>query len=475
MAEATTPSTNGINMVNVLAMSGRPDIAAKLQASQYQQMMAQQLMAEGNKEEDINKLANPGGLIVPYSPWQGAAKAAEGVGGQYMLQKSLADQLEAYKGMGGTQANPQAAALGGALSGGGQNSAMMSDPSFLQNLAVAGPEAATKVWIAQNGATDLQKNATNPITAPYVAKDKFMSGPGGALINVSGGSVGQPTSAQPAPAPTAGGDFSTLPVPTGTPSPMKPNDAGKMEYTFGGDDSTPSKPQVETNVTPNPIVGTTPGYNPNDPAALKGAESGTAYQDKLVDESSHALEGKRIMGQMKENLKGFEPGKLADAKSNLAAWGQQIGFDKNDLESRLGNVGDVQSFKKLTAQLAIQAIKQISPKATQMEFQRFLENNPNPDLNPDAMNTLIDYTGKTFDLPLKKQQEWTKWKKQGNSIADYSNFDSDWNKNVGDNLPSTISLKMEKPIIESGGSSGLSPVEQQELQSLRAKYKNGGR
>lgn len=405
---AETAGNPNIQQMAVLMLN--PQLAAQQQKFQLQQAMAQQMMQEGAQQLPDAQLANPGGMVIKNSPLGGAARGIEKALGAYMMNKNLDDQTKMYQGMAGN--NPSAPEDPNAPSIQDKLTSLL----YGDKIGTAGYETRVAGY----------KKATEQAQTPVNQNGHmtYMTPP--ALQNA------RPVATLPAPhaamsSPDSGAAPVVLPAPRGAnPSPMSPQgNGGPVNLDFNN---------------PAAVKGA-------ETASSKGAESGNAYQDNLVEASSHAIEGKRIVEQMKENLKGFEPGKLATAKSQLDAWGQALGFDKSQLDAELGNVGDVQSFNKLTAQLAIQAIKQISPKATQMEFQRFLENNPNPDLSPDAMNTLIDYTGKTFDLPLQKQQAFTQWKKSGNSLSNYADFDSQWNKDVGTNMPKTLALHKDSSAV----------------------------
>lgn len=61
---------------------------------QQQIALAQQLMDQSKTPDDINKLANPGGFVVPYSPLQGLSSAGSKIAGTYMQQRALADALQ---------------------------------------------------------------------------------------------------------------------------------------------------------------------------------------------------------------------------------------------------------------------------------------------------------------------------------------------------------------------------------------------
>ncbi|NBW10897.1 MAG: hypothetical protein EBR82_22995 [Caulobacteraceae bacterium] len=410
------------NIIPILAATGHGDVAAKLQSAQMQQLMAQQLMAEGSQPEDINKLANPGGLVVPYSPWQGLAKAGDKIAGMYMAKNALADQLAAYGG--GSSATPGQAALANGLTS-DSNMPTMAEMMLPEKLGTAAYEQRYKP-----ANTALEKGLNTYTDANGVTH---------LVSSLMGNQPTQPATSQPIqqrdlPPPalvTPPADVLTdknkqdLNIHYGADEPAKPvelsNDkAQEDKFSWlpkgGGDDvGPPTKANVEQ--------------------AGKLSESGIKYQDEITKEANDATKGKRIVEQMKILTDGITPGKLTQAKADLAAYGEALGVNKDWLEGQLGKVDNVQAFNKLTAQLAVENVKNMTSRGTQMEFATFIKNNPNPDLNPGALKQLIDFTGKSFDIPVEKQQAWDTWvNKRGGSIRQYLKFDSAWNKHLSDNM-----------------------------------------
>ena len=433
---AETPSNQMANIIPILAATGHGDVAAKLQSAQMQQLMAQQLMAEGGAPEDINKLANPGGLVVPYSPFQGLAKAGDKIAGAYMAKNALADQLAAYGGS--SNATPGQAALAGGLTGSDSNM-----PTMAQMMV---PGELGKAWYEQSHLPEntFMKAAATPYTdangvTNWAANNPSFKGAASQYLPSSPtlqGAVAPPPPIQqqdlPPAAPVAPPadvltdknkqDLNTL---YGTDEPAKPvelssDKAQEDKFSWlpkgGGDDiGAPTKANVEQ--------------------AGKLSESGIKYQEEITKEANDATKGKRIVEQMKILTDGITPGKLTQAKADLAAYGEALGVNKDWLEGQLGKVDNVQAFNKLTAQLAVENVKNMTSRGTQMEFATFIKNNPNPDLNPGALKQLIEFTGKSFDIPLEKQQAWDTWlNKRGGSIGQYSKFDSAWNKHLSDNM-----------------------------------------
>lgn len=85
--------------INFMAMLN-PQFAAQQQKFALQQQMAQQMMQEGSQQPPDNQLANPGGQVVPNSPWAALSRAVEKGTGAYVANKAIGDQLAAYQNMG---------------------------------------------------------------------------------------------------------------------------------------------------------------------------------------------------------------------------------------------------------------------------------------------------------------------------------------------------------------------------------------
>lgn len=150
-----------MNNINFMALMN-PEFAAKQQSLARQQEIAKQIMDSGNAPEDINKLANPGGFVVPYSPLQGLAKAGEKIAGAYMQKQIDEKQMDAYKELAQSM-NQQATPQGQAFANGimGNNSPSISD-IYNEQLA---PEWAKAHYQLQNAGP---MKAAETSATPYI-------------------------------------------------------------------------------------------------------------------------------------------------------------------------------------------------------------------------------------------------------------------------------------------------------------------
>lgn len=257
------------NSINFMALMN-PEFAARQQSLARQQAIAQAIMDEGKTPDDINKLANPGGFVVPYSPLQGLAKAGDKIAGSYMQKQVDEEQLESYKQLAAQMqgqpsptsnqpTNSNAQALGGAMSG--DLSRTLSDPRFIM-ASMMSPEAAGKALVDPMMATSEMKNNQWAGISPQETGEQMRAKalkegliPGGQdYINMPGSHAAdvlpQPQSGPPAPAMVNG----------------QPQAPANMDELLNQYSATP-------NVMPNPIPGTTPGYDPNSSAAVTEAKA----------------------------------------------------------------------------------------------------------------------------------------------------------------------------------------------------------
>lgn len=138
-----TAAPGQINLVNMLLAQKNPQILADQLAISRQQALAQQLMDQGNQDQDPAKLANPGGYVIPISPWTAAAKALEkGIGG-YMQGQTDKQTIDMYKQLGKPD-QPTGDLMGTATNAainqeGGEGPATASDVGnqYRQNLVAA--------------------------------------------------------------------------------------------------------------------------------------------------------------------------------------------------------------------------------------------------------------------------------------------------------------------------------------------------
>jgi len=159
-----------------------------------------------------------------------------------------------------------------------------------------------------------------------------------------------------------------------------------------------------------PPLNPPPGNHIMSPTEAK-ANEGLATQavadfQALNEKGSAAVAGMRNLSEMKNLLQGFNPGKAAGALSAMGNVAISLGMDPQQV-ANLTNVdpGNVEAFEKNTAALASQVVKEFTNRTTQMEFNTFMANNPNPFMTANGLKRVIDFMEKGLNSTIDQQQE----------------------------------------------------------------------
>ncbi len=187
--------------------------------------------------------------------------------------------------------------------------------------------------------------------------------------------------------------------------------------------------------------GGAPGLPPSVQAQIAKSQAeglntgGIAYKNNL---DTTVQTGNDLMTRIAESRKAldqFKPGMGAETRLNVARFAQAIGAP-DGLVSAI-NAGDVsakQEFMKLSAQQAMETLKSAmggSGRITQAEFKVFQANNPNIELDPNAITKIYDFAEKTHKRNVAEQAGLNDYLKQGGNI---SQWPSEWTKQVGGGL-----------------------------------------
>lgn len=406
-----TPSNN----INFMALMN-PQFAANQQALARQQLMAQEILKQGDQPEDINKLANPGGFVVPYSPVQGLSHALQKGVGAYMQQELDKKQLENYQALAGQPAmgtgddlnTPAPQAVGNAMTGGASDP-MMKDPTWIWNAATGGADNATKVWLAQHGPTDQMKNAGsgNPLVTNPMVKEGLIEG-GKNYINLPTAAPSQPiVSTAP-----KGNPAITLNTPDGQ---QAVKDLG-IDRGIGE----PSKPVILTGGKDEILPPSSP-VDLNSSAAIKGAETAaTKAGGGDITDIQKKAEGQRQISQVVTELgkayddldkKGGAVNTKNSAYENLAAF-----TGNSPIGQAYGKVTgtDVQSTRNTIIQkipALINAIRQATGMSaknmdsnTELQFYLKMATDPTVDIqsNKRALNNIMNMYGAQQATPISE-------------------------------------------------------------------------
>lgn len=192
---------------------------------------------------------------------------------------------------------------------------------------------------------------------------------------------------------------------------------------------------------------------PDQAEALKaGGENSIKMQDQIDKEAQEALNLKRGVNQMKEYLKDFTPGKAAGLRQAIAQYQVQLGSQDPDT---IKLAGATEGVDKLAASMALEQMKSLNAigggqnggggGGNRIEFQSLLQNTPNKDLTPAGAQAMLDYLDKGADIPIQRQQEFSKWK-VGKTPGQYQDFLPYWNQKQAANLPNTLNqIQTQQP------------------------------
>ena len=137
------------------------------------------------------------------------------------------------------------------------------------------------------------------------------------------------------------------------------------------------------------------------------------------------------VAEARQALEQFKPGMGAETRLQVARAAQAMGLP-DSLVGRLnmGDVGAKQEFMKLSAQTAMESLKQAmggSGRITQAEFKVFQANNPNIELDSRAINKIYDFATKVYSRDFAEQQARTSFVGNG---GDPTQWPAHWAKTL---------------------------------------------
>jgi hypothetical protein len=391
------------NLVQMFTAMNNPQFAAQQQSLARQQAIAQQIMEQGNQPEDVNKLANPGGFVVPYSPLLAASKAAEKGLGAYMQKQLDEKQLAAYQSLaGGVQGGATADASGSPQQlGNAMDSPNMND---VINEGVA-PELMKANYALRNaGPMKAAETANTPYITPQGTYQM------GSQINNS----------KPTPAQNLGAAM--MPPAQKTPAPMNQTNAEKMTSLFGGQElgtppieapaqpvnlSAPTSADAPLAAGGKPLIADMSNFTKAEGAgpkyATENTKQGVELASKFADSDIKAYEAMGTQASNVEQMKG-RLDFMADAMKSGNAGNiisQYPDFANKLIASGIitdkGSINDVaafQAYEGAQVQEALNQIKAAAPdnRIMQTEFNKISEKLGDPSQRPEAIHEIMSMT-----------------------------------------------------------------------------------
>lgn len=467
---------------NIFAATS-PDLYQQQLALQQQQAMAQNLMQQG--QQPIDPARQAGGFTVPISPMEGLTKMGTSLAGALMQKNSnqqqgdLAQkQMQALIAMigGGAGAtgtpqppqqnpmspdasNPSVMAGSGSTApmpqgsptaapapqaGGGDAMAKYLRLAAIESSlgpaagALAGKEAAPTETAQLAGEAGLK-----PGSPEYVAamRQKLFPPqnvrPGGTVLQgdkpiftaPQGSVFTQWNQGQPSQSTIPG----ALPAITQQELAKTPARTVEIEVDNGRKVRVPESSITGTGspVTPGPLApgNVTQGQSTlSRERATQVATSSNKYVDEMRDAATHAVGQNRTLNELQQNLAEITPGKIAAFKKSIAQWkiGMKMG-DENDARIAASS----EASDKITGQLVSSALKTMTSRPTQAEFQIFLQKFvPGMEMTPQGAQKVIEFMRQSNNMSAQKYDDFQKWKKAQPADTDYRDFDVAWNRQL---------------------------------------------
>lgn len=205
---------------------------------------------------------------------------------------------------------------------------------------------------------------------------------------------------------------------------------------------------------PTPTAG---GPQPMTVAGVKAEEQlGGDFADYHKNLSSKAASMRDLQGRFKEMrdaIQNFQPGQAGVYRAMLGGWLKEVGGtlglsaeQADALSQRMakGDIADAQVYQKLAVQGAMEALRAAQEKGqvTQGEFNVFSKNNPSIDMDPKALDKMLNFSTQQYLKTTAELEGATNWRNSGNDLPSWQ---AEWNRR---------SQGMVKPQVASGSAKG---------------------
>jgi hypothetical protein len=172
-----------------------------------------------------------------------------------------------------------------------------------------------------------------------------------------------------------------------------------------------------------------PGLSPRGQQAIAQStaealnKGGVDYKNGLDERVRSGADLMMRVNEAQQALEQFKPGMGAETRLQVARAAQALHMP-DDLVKRIndGDVSAKQEFIKLSAQQAMESLKQSmggTGRISQYEFKVFQQNNPNIELDPNAIAKIFNLSRSVFTRDQREQQGLTDYLNQGGNLSQW--------------------------------------------------------
>lgn len=141
-------------------------------------------------------------------------------------------------------------------------------------------------------------------------------------------------------------------------------------------------------------------------------------------------------GEMRRLVGEFRPGATGEMRAKLGAWvddlSKTLGLSPEQARKLSqsvagGDISSAQAFQKLAVQGAMEALQAAmnNNRITQGEFGVFRQNSPSLAMDPDAIDKMMNFVTRQYQLASTEQAEFDKYRK---THSDVLSWPSEWNR-----------------------------------------------
>lgn len=157
---------------------------------------------------------------------------------------------------------------------------------------------------------------------------------------------------------------------------------------------------------------------PEQAGALNQRAANAQEYSKGLQQDVYNAQTQVLMLQQLEDLsKQFKPGAGAGVRNSMATVLQALGAPQQAVDKvDNGSISATQAFQKYGVQNTMNVLRQSiggQGRLTNLEFEQFLHANPNIDTDPGAIQKILAFSHKMYDLKFREQQAFNQYVKAG--------------------------------------------------------------
>lgn len=183
-------------------------------------------------------------------------------------------------------------------------------------------------------------------------------------------------------------------------------------------------PPAAGSAPPSPPGAITTKLGPETASWLQGRGDNAVQYSKDLQKNVQDIQTQlQVLQRIQDITKNFHPGAGASVLTKMGEAAQAVGMPKTTVDKIAnGSLDASQQFSKYTVQNTMNVLRQAiggQGRLTNLEFEQFLHSNPNIDTDPRAINKILSFSQRLFQIKVAEQRGLSDWVKAGHAPADF--------------------------------------------------------